>query len=436
MSSETVVYYYADPAFRGEIAPILDDLRRRKHRVVKGDNADELLFLLQVGRPAAVIYTLAAADSATTAAYQMVSRRALDLLVPLILVGPDEPRDGVSLLFPEGKTVSRHHVPLHVVATLIERLAAAPPGTPSQPPEMIQQRTLGRGRSLLNWQAAATDVRQARPPDTSEIHAPPPGGAMPSRPAPLRPEPPTRPGDDAVEIEPAAPAEAAAAAEATGPGEGRDPRGRPRPSPLLPAAGLAVIAAIGAVLWFSTRPTAPPPQPVSKAAVGVPAAPAGDGTAEAAPSTPAPSAGEEEGEAEGGEVERPADIGRSSTPGPAAHPAGLEPGTTTPFPAHFRENTALFWFGDEGQRDGFLALVGALDPASTLRLTGHATESEAAEGRASLGTSRAWAVERWLTRQGFDPERITTERGPAVPDRGPLGDRGVPLNNWVTITIE
>ena len=82
-------------------------------RVVKGDNADELLFLLQVGRPAAVIYTLSSEDARGSASYQMVSRRALDLLVPVFLVGPEEPRDGLVLVMPAGKGANESHIPFH-----------------------------------------------------------------------------------------------------------------------------------------------------------------------------------------------------------------------------------------------------------------------------------------------------------------------------------
>ncbi|HUT78941.1 MAG TPA: hypothetical protein VM285_14685, partial [Polyangia bacterium] len=64
------------------------------------------------------------------------------------------------------------------------------------------------------------------------------------------------------------------------------------------------------------------------------------------------------------------------------------------------------------------------------------TEGEIAAGRGSLGLSRTWAVRKWLVRQGIDVDRITTARGCAVKDRGPHDDRGLQLNNWVSITVE
>jgi hypothetical protein len=484
MSGEIVVYYYSDPAFRGDLGPALDDLRRRGHRVVKGDNADEFLFLLQVGRPTAVIYTLATGDSATTTAYQLVSRRVLDLLVPLILIGPENPRDGVTLLFPEGRTVSRHHVPFHAVGSLVERFSEAPPGTPSRPPEMLHDRTLGRGRTVLNWQAAVADARQAEPPDISELQSPG-GPLLPSRPAPLPPQPP--PGNKTIRMlapEAAAPARGsssrppapaqmpsgkrtliAGSVPPLRPEDGARPEDRPvgdRPAAggdpvaeapraaapdaateggrrgrsfvmALAAGLLAAIGALAIVLWFATRPAAPPPRPLPPAAaIAVPAPGAAPLARPASPAAP-PGVDRTAAEEPSGEIERPA----SAVPrAPALLAGGLAPGAETPFPAHFRENTAMFWFDDDGARDAFLARLVAVDPSRTLRLTGHATEGEVAGGRGSLGLSRAWAVRRWLVRQGFGEERIVTIRGRTVPDRGPHDDRGLPLNNWVSITVE
>ncbi|HUT76601.1 MAG TPA: hypothetical protein VM285_02885, partial [Polyangia bacterium] len=392
MSSEIVVYYYSDPAFSGDLGPALDDLRRRGHRVVKGDNADELLFLLQMGRPVAVIYTLATDDSASSTAYQMVSRRVLDLLVPLILVGPENPRDGVSLLFPEGRAVSRHHVPFHSVATLVERFAEAPPGTPSRPPEMLQNRTIGRGRTVLNWQAAVTDARQVEPPDTSELHSPEKDKLLPSRPAPLPPQPPPDKKTVRMMAPPAAgqgkspshppggaPPVASpvqvfsgkqtlVAVSVPAPRSDNGPRPGDRPTGDLPAAGgsrvsvrtpaaapgaapdgshrgrllvmamiaglLAAVGAIAIVIWFATRPAAPPPRPLPAVAPALVPAPALPATP--AVGTQAAPAAEEE---PSGEVERPASAVPASTAARNAPVAGLAFGTEEPFPAHFRENT-------------------------------------------------------------------------------------------------
>jgi outer membrane protein OmpA-like peptidoglycan-associated protein len=196
----------------------------------------------------------------------------------------------------------------------------------------------------------------------------------------------------------------------------------------LVAGLVALIGAVAIVIWFATRPAAPPPQPLPAPLLPVPAS----------PSTPATGtqAGRAAGEEPSGEVARPADAAPVATVPGSAPAAGQALGPAEPFPAHFRENTALFWFDDDQTRDGFLARVSAVKPASTLRLVGHATEGEAAAGRGSLGLSRAWAVRRWLIRQGIDDGRIETERGRNVPDRGPHDTRGLALNHRVDITVE
>jgi outer membrane protein OmpA-like peptidoglycan-associated protein len=184
---------------------------------------------------------------------------------------------------------------------------------------------------------------------------------------------------------------------------------------------------VAIVIWFATRPAAPPPRPLP-ALVSAPAS-------LSAPAVRA-QAGRAAEEEPSGEVERPASAVPVATAPGNAPAAGFAFGPEEPFPAHFRESTALFWFDDDETRDAFLARLGAVGPSRALRLTGHATEGEVAGGRGSLGLSRAWAVRKWLVRQGFGEERISTVKGRALPDRGPHDDRGLQLNNWVDISVE
>jgi outer membrane protein OmpA-like peptidoglycan-associated protein len=176
MDQTPVVYYYADPAYKGDMTAALAELTDLGYRVVKGDNADELLFLLQVGRPAAVIYTLSAEDSITSAAFQMVSRRAFDLLVPIVAVGPADPRDGVTLVYPEGRKAAKRHIPFHSMAALISEYDERPPSTPSRPPDKIKGKTMGKGRTLLSWKPPPSVVEQPPPSE-------PPRSVPPKRPA-------------------------------------------------------------------------------------------------------------------------------------------------------------------------------------------------------------------------------------------------------------
>jgi len=166
MNDSVVVYFYSDPAYGGDLTSAVKTLKERGFRVVKGDNADELLFLLQVGRPAAVIYTLASTRARSSAAYQMVSRRALDLLVPIFLLGPEEPRDGLVLVMPAGKGGKESHIPFHSMPELIARFHSDPPSTPSRPPDVLHEQTVGKGRTLHSWQGqgsiAPQDPRESK----------------------------------------------------------------------------------------------------------------------------------------------------------------------------------------------------------------------------------------------------------------------------------
>jgi outer membrane protein OmpA-like peptidoglycan-associated protein len=198
---------------------------------------------------------------------------------------------------------------------------------------------------------------------------------------------------------------------------------------------LAILGAVGIVLWLSGRPAAPPPQPIQEPARALFPARVASETPPTAVGTGDRAAAEEE---PAGEVERPIEAGPVTAAARRAADAvpPAAPGVEEPFPAHFREGTALFWFDDDGVRDAFLERLRAGGAGRTVRLTGHATESEVAAGRGSLGLSRSWAVRKWLVRQGWEPERIATARGRNVPDRGAFDGRGFPLNQWVTVTIE
>ncbi|MBW2276214.1 MAG: OmpA family protein [Deltaproteobacteria bacterium] len=556
MDQTAVVYYYADPAYRGDMAAALAELTDRGYRVVEGDNADELLFLLQVGRPAAVIYTLAEAESITSAAFQMVSRRAFDLLVPIIAVGPAEPRDGVTLVYPEGRKSAKKHVPFHSMAALISEYDKRPPSTPSRPPEKIKDKTLGKGRTLLSW----------KPPSV-----------VGSEPAPEPPKsvPPRRPSSDkrtlqmsaaAAEELMAAKAEqlasaaakvarrksdkrtlemtaaaaeelvaaqteqrasksarvtrrksdkrtlemsAAAAAKKTtpeiphrlsSPGTGSDqppsdPMADTGASPRVlvessreieePSIGalmreadndatartraqhkkksrtwrivglllaVAAIAAVGVVIFLATRPAAPPPQPLRlgdapqgqpkppapspqpPTPTSVPPAPVPEPPTPEPP-TPAPEPDDVSPKpaAEADEVAPTAEEVASASPVTVGE---LIPGHTTRFPAHFRPGTATFWYSEEGVEAEFLAKVQSLGPGRTIHIIGHPTADEARAKNWSIGTSRAWAVEKYLVRNGIDPESIETSRGVPVEPREDQDYRGWLRNRWVDIEVK
>jgi hypothetical protein len=528
MVESGVVYYYADPAYGGDMTAALSDLSDRGYRVVKGDNADELLFLLQVGRPAAVIYTLATSDSITSAAFQMVSRRAFDLLVPIVAVGPEDPRDGLTLVYPDGRKAAKRHVPFHSLAALIREYAEAPPTTtPSRPPEAIKRKTLGRGRTLLSWKPppsvvelpanadeAEAALREKRTADKRTLEMPAAAAAQLVEDHAATHETPTeRPVSDVQTLEmPAAaaaqfikdqaaqkaketdpeiprkitPKEVVPAAESEVEQSGVQPRimvessqeidepsigalmreaeveatARSRPVPrrsrpwriLGPLLGLAALGAIAVVIYLATRPAGPPPQPLRPgelaegpgapgSAVQPPApTPVAPPTPRVAPE-PAPEPAKEPEPKPAAEPKMPEQVEVEPTPEElaAALPLPVEnlvPGRRVRFPAHFRPGSATFWYSDHIVEEQLLTKVRALGPGRIIHIVGHPTVDEARAKQWFMGLSRAWAVEKYLIRNGVDPESIETSRGKPVEPREDMDERGWLRNRWVDIEIK
>jgi len=490
MTDSVVIYFYSDPNYRGDLTTAMASLKERGFRVVRGDNADELLFLLQVGRPAAVVYTLAGADARSSTSYQMVSRRALDLLVPIFLVGPDDVRDGVVLVLPDGGRVVESHIPFHAMGDLIARVDVTPPSTPSRPPAVLHQETIGKGKTILNWKGGGPIPSRA--PEwraqgetlhgqvsAEQLPAAAPQGSIPpvdprilkkggtllaQVPPPARETMPARkhpPAEAQVEDGASTPAPAAARAYSgaavsdppaprRGPpasqafGESAAPRRSVAARAVFAVSGLAVLAAIAVVVVLATRPSEPAPEPL----------PRGPGLSSEqvrpSPGGALPAPGEIGAAGRSGQPGATAepDPGGVAVPEPATRPdeagpaVGPDPAAFRPradgsvlFPGHFREGTATFWFAGEWEETGFWALVEGSAPGSIITVTGHPTAREVESGQGSLGTSRAWAVEKYLVRRGVVPTRIQTARGKAVEARDDIDARGWPRNRWVDVTF-
>jgi len=138
MKSQISVYCYFDPAYGWDARAAISALEPRGCRIVQGKDPSEILLLLQVGRPAAVVSTLADDDAAESADYMMTKRRAFDRRVPIVLVGPGQPRDGLQLLYPGEDEYAPRHLPLHALADTVMELGEHPPWeAESAPPAPI-----------------------------------------------------------------------------------------------------------------------------------------------------------------------------------------------------------------------------------------------------------------------------------------------------------
>ena len=96
----------------------------------------------------------------------------------------------------------------------------------------------------------------------------------------------------------------------------------------------------------------------------------------------------------------------------------------------------MFWFAGDWEEQRFLGLVRSLGPNAKIRLIGHSTAEELAAGLNNLAVSRAWAVEKYLVRQGIADERIETERGAQVSATDDLDERGWARNRWVDVRFD
>jgi len=455
--SRPAVYCFVDPAFSWDVGLALTDLERRGFRIVTGDNADELLFLLQMGRPAAIIYTAAKAEARAQASYHMVTKRAVDMLVPLFVVGPDDPRDGVLLRYPAGGAAEESHVPFHALGDLIERFDTEPPSTPSRPPKAVANQTFGKGRTMMSWRRdgpIVTPPDDGRPPlePISDRPAHPAGEAKPENHEERKTFPAKKkhPKDDGavVTVEsapPAAPAPEPVRAVVAEPAPAREREPRQRASkpvawkiPAVLAAGVAIGVA-GLVVYLATAPgpatsAASPTRAVDPPAAASTPGPADTATkpqesGETAAQAPAPA---QPAAADGAAPRPPTERGAPQTDEALL----IDPSGTVRFPAHFREQSAIFWFAGDWEERRFLDLVRSLGPKAKIRLIGHSTAEDLAAGLHNLALSRAWAVEKYLVRQGIEDERIETEPGGLVTDLDDFDERGWPRNRWVDVRFD
>jgi hypothetical protein len=475
--SRPVVYYYADPAFAWDVGPVLADLERRGFRVVTGDNADELLFLLQMGRPAAIIYTVGKAEARAHGSFHMVASRAVDMLVPVFVVGPDNPRDGVILRYPAGGAVEESHAPFHALGDLIERFDAEPPSTASRPPMAVANQTFGKGRTMMSWRrdgpivtpadygaslvepsskppapALAADGRQDDREERKTLPAKKKHAAQDE--AVRGAVPNATPTISAISAPPAAPVQEqvrAVRAEPEPPFERPPQPHTPRPVawkiPAVLAGGVAIGVA-GLVVYLATAPrpameaAKPAPATAPRAAAAAPrptnSAPpdATDGATPASAAAETPPAGAADDTTDG--TTGGATARRHRAPGaPQIEEALLSDASgTVRFPGHFREESAIFWFAGDWEERRFLDLVRSLGPTAKIRVSGHATGEELAAGLNNLALSRAWAVEKYLVRQGIADERIETEKGALVTSGADLDERGWPRNRWVDVRFD
>jgi hypothetical protein len=126
MPEKAEIYFYSDPTYDGDLNAVLDILDRAGHRVVMGRDPDELRLLVQLERPTAIVFTFVSEGSALSSAFKIVSRTALNHNVPILVIGPGDPEDGVTMYYPDGSQFKRRAVPFDLFLTAVEQLKDKP----------------------------------------------------------------------------------------------------------------------------------------------------------------------------------------------------------------------------------------------------------------------------------------------------------------------
>ena len=205
------------------------------------------------------------------------------------------------------------------------------------------------------------------------------------------------------------------------------------------AMGAVTMVAIGVIVFLSMRPAASAPEAfprISGPIVGSPVAekslkgpaPVEAVTPVTPPAPPIPPQ-------PAGEVQVSKQRPKNRPPiAPSADAVGA--GDRLRFPGHFRDGTATFWFGGYEVEQSFLDIVRARGAEGSINIFGRATIEEIADGKTSLGLSRAWAVEKYLIRMGVDPDAIQTGRADPVYARSDADERGWARNRWVEISFD
>jgi hypothetical protein len=270
-----------------------------------------------------------------------------------------------------GRRTTEQHLPLHDLSAAIEKFAANPPSTPSRPPAAVDEKTIGKGKTILNWQAAeqaagalpqqpgrgdaAPSPRpQAADKRTQRVIGPasvPPRPTAPSRAPAPRAVPSTKKTVQMAGLgaptEP--PPESPTAPENVPPvpdveiGSMTTPAVTVATSSIPPrrsywkaavALGAIVLLTLGAVIFFAVLPSGSPPQPVPRPAA--PPVPTTGTTLPPAPPTARPTPPTAPPPAPTATVEPPPTAGPpSATPAaePAPAPAPEPPTATEPEPA-------------------------------------------------------------------------------------------------------
>ncbi len=445
MTSAAEIYCYSNPGFKGELKPILDSLRGEGAKIVLGDDLEELLLLLQLAEPTAIIFTLSKEEDIVGPSFQKLSRTALDNSLPIMLMGPETSLDRFTLYKPKKTRFDEVDLSmsrlLDIVDALIHGLdALILPDIPeelrtSRPPRPSKVDVLGEGDSVIKVKTllegddgskiVTTVTRddevlvveeqslesddphlenkmQAQHEEATKAYTPADSGSG---------DPPYRYRSEISE-----------------PLESKPRDGRSSTSPLTRKKlrgvqvllGVLAVLFLGMVLLLASRSETPETKEDSKTAQKRPVEQTGKETGLRGPVPDG----------------TPVDTSNPSRPTALPPYEDLDEVSSLPFPASFRDETVVFWFFDEWEEERFVKLIQRVSEKKIIHVIGHPTMEEVELDKKSLGMSRAWAVQRFLVRKGIPLERLRASPGKPVPASKDLDDKNRPRRRYVEIQFE
>jgi hypothetical protein len=406
MSNHSEIYCFEDSDFKGNIDTAIDLLRKDGYRVVVGGDVKELLLLLEIGDPAAIIYTLVSDNTSLEKSFQSIASKALERAVPMILIGADASRKGFTLYYPVDPFLDGKQIDSHMLASVLDEIhgtSNAVPWEDSDSGPAVREKlvdTFEDGEESIRIETTVTTDEEPKITtlvyrhgevivrEEQVVHAEEPelkgkieaqhisavGSYAPG------PRSPRRKFKDEVsgpivlpKTEPDTPPE-------------KEPGfwGQKRITKRLLVLGMLVFC--GVIFYLSTRQVTPLPQPVSQPAAVQPETGAmlgGTGEEEAVVRTPKPYPDEM--------------IPDSFQENDDSTDDGVL------FPGRFRPDKTVFGFRNKSEERIFVSTIRELSKEKKIRLVVPFIDSHASAQKKRLGMARANAVYRYLRTQGMRP---------------------------------
>lgn len=456
MAQGAEIYFYVDSDFQGNLDRIILPLKNRGHRVLVGRDFDELLLLLEISDPSLVFCAFSSAEETLGPGFRNLTKKALIHKIPILVLGADDPCDGWTVYAPGDGTYETSHLSFTMTAEFVGSYAEPDGESEAEEGELSGIASLPqlsfdaaesgelRAAEILSgtddlWGDSEVGEESETLIDAVKLFTP---QAETSPERTHRAQTVATIGDEQSQMY---------RDEVSGPialPPDDQQMEKSRNDKLISSTAFHIALALGAILCvfvavlFALQPVSKLPQklqpnvsPGPALARGPARLPGGGDQLEAqsgAGGDSSESPREREGENPTAD-KRPLSQ-QDEEPVPLWPTDRLE--SALPFPGTFRTNSAKFWFQQEWEINRFLDMLRNLPKNTRIRVIGFATEEEKEGGSEELERSRAWAVERFLLREGIPLERLSVARGGVFRHKSDLDEQGRPRSRFVEIIVE